>query len=114
MVIKNSIIYHREVPESALSCLRRWISEAKIQTPSLVFQATLFSGIAMDMYTRMDHKDTQGILYVLVKLFFLSFHCDHSWNLSMIQYENKYCNILLLLYFQIIVDHQKWPPSKAT
>ena len=65
-------------------------------------------------YTRMDHKDTQGILYVLVKSFFLSFHCDHSWNLSMIQYENKYCNILLLLYFQIIVDHQKWPPSKAT
>ena len=66
VVIKDSLIYHREVPESALSCLCRWISEAKIQTLSLVFQATLFSGIAMDTYTRMDHKDTQGILYMLV------------------------------------------------
>ena len=62
-----------------------------------------------DRYTRMDHKDTQGILYVLIKSFFLSFHCDHSWNLSMIKYENKYCNILSLLYFQIIC----WPPEMA-
>ena len=65
MVIKDFIIYHREVPESALSCLSRWISEAKIQS---------LYGIAIDTYTRMDHKDTQGILYVLVKAFYLSFH----------------------------------------
>ncbi len=26
--------------------------------------------------------------------------CDYSWNLSIIQYENKYCNVPLLLYFQ--------------